>query len=671
MTRAVDDEVFSQADPVSTEAEQALHESLDDHFTPDIDINFDDVVMVADIDGGEISEVVNEAFAINSFEDLEALVCADTPYASGSYVFKAKDVGSDFTVSSDSPRIALDYLPAYIGLSREKLNYTPDSIKALKYISHYMEFDKELIEDALKCFEKIDVLNSSTLFSFDKGVLKLPYGEFAVSNQATSVFNPLLVQRIVDIYCDKTNFARDEIIKVIERNLYEQIYSNDDLTTPIAELGGHQLYAAIGFPELKAKEYSVLSNNASNAWQAIDDFFFRTILPLALMNDAFKSFVGCSLLTHDDFTSSNYERMGVAYAYYACGLKDISRVLNTKYRDIASFDASAIFAGKYSLSTQKRAELFIDKQENAVKKQVITSTFAIDGEKRQKIELTGLSVSSDAMNAFTALGQKHPHFSKVFDYLLPFVESSFFNGSPLVIPPMLIAGPPGIGKTKFLSELFAVFGYPISHCHSSQFTCGSGLVGLQSTWSNTQPGYVAETLRRTKFFNPLIAFDELERVRMSTSSGNGISVEAAFMRLLEPLEATRFVDACGQLPHDVSKVNWIFTCNDPLSIPPALLSRLNKVCVYPPTEESVIDNIHRDIWLDLVNQYASGSLIKPWVSADALESLREVYYGDLNFRSGIKIMKNCLNKLMSGVQDSNYLTLDVIASKTLKRASLN
>lgn len=671
MSHSIDDETLPLVGSDSEESEQDLNDSLADFLPiPVEEISFEDLIVNMDDDGLNVAET--ETFQIHSFEDLEALVCDNPPRASGRYVFKAKDVGRDYTVGSRSPRIPLDFLPAYIGMTKGELVYPPDSIKAFKYSSPLVGIDKELVESALKCFEGIDILNSSILISTSGDNLKLPFGEFNVADYyGLSLFNPLVIERIVDIYCDKTVFDRAELVRIIENNLYEKIYAGKNSTFLHPNLSGFQLNAAVSFPELKSKEYSGLTDDASNSWKAIDDYFFRTILPIAFMNDDFKSFVACSLLTHNNFTKRNYERIGAAYVYYLCGVKNIARLFNTKSIDIASFDTSAIFAGKYSYSTIKRAEWGLDDLVETVKTEVVKAVFAVDGEKRQKVELTGLSVSSEAMIAFTALGKKHPHFSKVFDYLLPFVESSFFNGTPLVIPPMLIAGPPGIGKTKFISELFGVFGYPISHCHSSQFTCGSGLVGLQSTWSNTQPGYVVEALRRTKLFNPLIAFDELERVRMAHQGGNGVSVEAAFMRLLEPLEATRFVDACGQLPHDVSKVNWIFTCNEPSLIPPALLSRLNKVCVYPPTEESAIDNIHRDIWLDLVNQYASGGLVKPWISADALEHLREAYYGDLNFRSGIKLMKNCLNKLMSGVQDSNYLTLDVIASKALKRASLN
>ena len=640
----------------------------------DVEVIFLDLeenTVEADLASPESLEVV----VISSFEEYEAIFRSSEALEGRQYVFRAKDTWPDLSLDARSPRLLLDYLPVYVGTSDVEAKLSSDSIKAFKYAGTLIDFDKGEVDAAIRCFSEIDLLNSGALIDVSGEKLCLPYGQFTFDNDVLDRFNPLVLERIVDIYCDKTVYQKQELVSIIEANLTGKIfdykYSADNEPTPLNPgIDEYDLLAGIYFPSPNSLEYSAIGNNVSRSWQIIKDFFFRTVLPLAFMNGGFKSFVGCSLLNHDDLTERNCARISMAFFYYICGIRDVARVLNTKSKEVASCDASDIFSGRYSKSTLRRSE-WLDKEVKSVKADAVKSVFAIDGEKRQTIELTGLSVSSEAMNAFTALGKKHPHFSKVFDYLLPFVESSFFNGSPLVIPPMLIAGPPGIGKTKFISELFGVFGYPISHCHSSQFTCGSGLVGLQSTWSNTQPGYVAEAQRRSKLYNPLIAFDELERVRMAHQGGNGISVEAAFMRLLEPLEATRFVDACGQLPHDVSKVNWIFTCNEPSHIPPALLSRLNKVCVYPPTEESVIDNIHRDIWLDLVNQYASGGLVKPWISADALEHLREVYYGDLNFRSGIKVMKNGLNKLMSGVQDSSYLTLDVIASKTLRRASLN
>jgi hypothetical protein len=668
MTNPVDDQE-ALVSLLSAEDEPSLLDDLD-ILLADIgpEVSFDDDLSDMDCDSLEAGR--DEPYAIYSFEDLEKIVWGERPFASKRYVFKATDVGSDLIISAKSPRLILDYLPAYIGISGAKHSMPPESIKAFKHTVSRMNFSKNDINAAIRCFDEVDVLNSSIVIGIEKEFIKLPYGQFdAFVYQGYGSFNPLILDRIVDIYCKESVFNRHDLIDVIEKNLYENIYTS---SSPSAQLNPvlekMHLEVAIISPEFIVGDYVELGQRSSKLWTAVDEFFFKTILPLAFMNDHFKSYVGKSLLSHEDFTEANYKRIIEAYIYYVCGISEIARLINTKSKDIASFDAKSIFGGKYSPA---RRALEASEQHAAVTKAKAVREIFAEGEKRVTIDLTGLSVPASAMAAFMALGKKHPHFSSVFDYLLPFVESSFFNGTPLCFPPMLIAGPPGIGKTKFISELFGVFGYPISHCHSSQYTCGSGLVGLQSTWSTAQPGYVTEALRKSKYFNPLIAFDELERIRMAHDGGNGISVEAAFMRLLEPLEASRFVDACGQLPHDVSKVNWVFTCNNPAMIPPALLTRLNKVCVYPPTDESVIDNIHRDIWLDLVNQYASGGLIKPWISADALENLREVYYEDLNFRSGIKVMKKGLNKLMSGMQASNYLTLDVISSKALKRASLN
>ena len=68
--------------------------------------------------------------------------------------------------------------------------------------------------------------------------------------------------------------------------------------------------------------------------------------------------------------------------------------------------------------------------------------------------------------------------------------------------------------------------------------------------------------------------------------------------LLEPLTATRFVDAAIGLAIDVSRVIWIATCNDDSQIHPAIRSRFKRVRVELPTRQqmpAVVRSIHAEL----------------------------------------------------------------------------
>lgn len=63
--------------------------------------------------------------------------------------------------------------------------------------------------------------------------------------------------------------------------------------------------------------------------------------------------------------------------------------------------------------------------------------------------------------------------------------------------------------------------------------------------------------------------------------------------------------------------------------------------------------------------------MNPWISEDAIDHLREIYYKNLNFRAGIKVFKLALSKLLAGAMGGSYLTLDVIESKVMAPSSYN
>lgn len=646
------------------------------------DFEFDDSSLLNE--GAEDSEP-REVQVISSFEEmLDAVRRVDHDQPAFTYLVKSQD--GETEISTNDERLLLDYLPVYIAKNPKKLaKPTHRGNLAFKHISEMAEFSRLSTRFMLDGFDCMDILSSSQLIEVKGDLVSTPYGSISFSGHSPAEIrlNPLILTKIVDAYSSTTIFDRRELLHVIRRNIVDNYIGDSDSNREVKPSRVFKFLFDDGpvISHLKTRygyEYMELLRDAKNCYEILERLFFSSILPVAFLNNDFKANIGCSLLASEEISDHSMENIKQAFIYFLCRNEQIARVANSKLLEIQSLDAKAIFSGKISEISESERQSYQPPifsrrpTSNGVSRNSkVKARLAIDNEKTEEVELDGKVITDSELQAFSDLCGKHPHFSPVFSHLLPFIEASFSAGVPLVFPPLLIAGPPGIGKTKFISELFEALGFPISHCHSSQFTCGSGLVGLQSTWGTAQPGYVSQAIRTSRLYNPLIAFDELERIRMASYGGNGVSVEAAFMRLLEPLEASRFVDACGQNPVDVSKVSWVFTCNDPSMIPPALLTRLNKVCVYPPTKEHDIDSIHRDIWADLVNQFAAGSRIQPWISEDAMDHLREVYYGDLNFRATIKVLKLALSRIMAGALGTNYLTLDVIELNSRSKVTLN
>jgi ATP-dependent Lon protease len=245
------------------------------------------------------------------------------------------------------------------------------------------------------------------------------------------------------------------------------------------------------------------------------------------------------------------------------------------------------------------------------------------------------------------LAEKHSNLQSVVDFLKPYVRHSFLKSQPLSFPPLLIAGPPGIGKSKFMQALFEALGFKPKTVHASQFTSGWALVGMQTGWNSAHQGLVAATMQEQSLYNPLICFDEVDKIQKSDQH---VTIESALMRLLEPIESKHFIDANFNAAHDVSGVNWIFSCNQPRMISPALKSRLQTIYVYPPTKRTEIDNIHLNIWNDIIEKQNAKEDVYPTLSKDILDYLAEEYYDELQFRTSNTRLEKSLKVLIASLE---------------------
>jgi len=83
----------------------------------------------------------------------------------------------------------------------------------------------------------------------------------------------------------------------------------------------------------------------------------------------------------------------------------------------------------------------------------------------------------------------------------------------LEITPMLLLGPPGIGKTHFAREIAQLLGTGLGFISMSSLTAGWVLSGASSQWKGARPGKVFETLVDGAYANPVMVVDEIDKAR--------------------------------------------------------------------------------------------------------------------------------------------------------------
>ncbi|MGC9208055.1 AAA family ATPase [Acidithiobacillus sp.] len=175
-----------------------------------------------------------------------------------------------------------------------------------------------------------------------------------------------------------------------------------------------------------------------------------------------------------------------------------------------------------------------------------------------------------------------PNFSSVVEEIKGYVALSRKTVQPLRIPPLLLLGPPGVGKSHFCRRLADALGVPHHWQAMDNAQGGEALAGSETFWSNTQTGLVFRAVAMGNHASPLILLDELDKAQRGGFRGDTLSV---LHTLLEPETARHFKDASYPLPIDASHVIWVATANQSDGFDSVLLSRFSVHEIEPLTRE--------------------------------------------------------------------------------------
>jgi ATP-dependent Lon protease len=191
------------------------------------------------------------------------------------------------------------------------------------------------------------------------------------------------------------------------------------------------------------------------------------------------------------------------------------------------------------------------------------------------------TVKPSAMPDMDELYDELPNFSAVLEDIRRQLALCIDSEDAIELPPMLLLGAPGIGKTHFARRIAQLLGTGHGLVPMSSLTAGWILSGASSQWKNAKPGKVFDTFLNGEYANPVLVIDEIDKA----SADGQYDPLGALYGLLEVDTATRFIDEFAEIPIDASGAVWFATANDAARIPEPILNRMQVYEIDAPDAE--------------------------------------------------------------------------------------
>jgi ATP-dependent Lon protease len=228
------------------------------------------------------------------------------------------------------------------------------------------------------------------------------------------------------------------------------------------------------------------------------------------------------------------------------------------------------------------------------------------------------------------------------------------RGSGAVV---LLAGPPGVGKTSLGESVARTLGRKFVRVALGGVRDEAEIRGHRRTYVGALPGRIVRAIKEAGSMNPVVLLDEVDKVGADYRGDPA----AALLEVLDPAQNHTFRDHYLELDLDLSDVLFIATANVLETIPPALLDRMELVSIDGYTEDDKVA-IARDFLVPRQLERAAVTAEEITVTDDALRELASNHTREAGVRSLERLLAKAFRK--ASLKDLP-LTIDVDDLKEL------
>ncbi len=219
---------------------------------------------------------------------------------------------------------------------------------------------------------------------------------------------------------------------------------------------------------------------------------------------------------------------------------------------------------------------------------------------------------------------------------------------------MVLAGPPGVGKTSLGESVARALGRKFVRVALGGVRDEAEIRGHRRTYVGALPGRIVRAIGDAGTMNPVVLLDEIDKV----GSDYRGDPSAALLEVLDPAQNHTFRDHYLDLDLDLSDVVFLATANVVENIPSALLDRMELVQIDGYTEDDKVA-IARDYLLPRQRERAALTEDEVTVTDAALRKIAADYTREPGVRQFERLLAKALRKVTTKLAaDPAPITVD-------------
>ena len=224
-----------------------------------------------------------------------------------------------------------------------------------------------------------------------------------------------------------------------------------------------------------------------------------------------------------------------------------------------------------------------------------TELLALEALAREGARLVGPSTEDEVYRFSAALHAESGWMREVSCWIMnEMLRHVATGGRGFALPPVILAGPLGIGKSHFARTIARILGSPVRMIDVGGGSAGFRISGTEKGWGSEQPGIPVETILATHVANPIMVVDEVDKAgTLYGIKGGSTSITTSLLQMLEPGTARSFECPFYRVPFDMSRVVWIMTANDVKTIPEPLRDRSRLFVLPKLTAADAVAHVER------------------------------------------------------------------------------